>query len=327
MKKFYLQIPEPCHEDWNRMTTSEKGRYCGSCCKTVVDFTMMSDKEIISYFSREEGRTCGHFANDQLNRVLREPAAPVKKNAWAIMLSFMLPLFAWNKATAQGKVKVDTVQSEIPKVIAYGNVRKVTINDLTQQYIVKGRVTDDQGNLLAGATIMIKGSRTGIISKEDGSFEINVDTSKSRILVFSYVGYEVREYAISAGKNDINAQLPRIHEDFFMGVVVSAKPRKKSVAKKIVDTVVRTIEPSKINVFPNPVIKGGTVTIKLKGISSYECYLIDNQGNIYETAAQEKISKIEARLQIPSSIIPGIYYVTVFDKRSKKKHTEKIVVQ
>jgi hypothetical protein len=38
-KKFQLQIPEPCHEDWNKMTPVHKGRFCDSCEKAVVDFT------------------------------------------------------------------------------------------------------------------------------------------------------------------------------------------------------------------------------------------------------------------------------------------------
>jgi len=30
-KKFQLQIREPCHEDWDKMTPVDKGRFCDSC--------------------------------------------------------------------------------------------------------------------------------------------------------------------------------------------------------------------------------------------------------------------------------------------------------
>ena len=46
-------IPHPCHEDWNAMTDSEtseeRGRHCDVCSKVVVDFTKMSDAEMIDY--------------------------------------------------------------------------------------------------------------------------------------------------------------------------------------------------------------------------------------------------------------------------------------
>ncbi len=61
-------IPQPCHEDWNTMTQEEKGRFCDVCAKVVVvDFTTMSDAEIITYFMQRKGqKVCGHFKQDQL---------------------------------------------------------------------------------------------------------------------------------------------------------------------------------------------------------------------------------------------------------------------
>lgn len=60
-------IPQPCHEDWNAMTEKEKGRHCDVCSKVVVDFTKMSDDEMIDYLQQHSTqKTCGHFRNDQL---------------------------------------------------------------------------------------------------------------------------------------------------------------------------------------------------------------------------------------------------------------------
>lgn len=49
-KAFRIEIPKPCHEDWDAMTPNENGRFCGSCAKTVVDFTNMQTAEIQRYF-------------------------------------------------------------------------------------------------------------------------------------------------------------------------------------------------------------------------------------------------------------------------------------
>src|ERR1700756_4455260 len=42
-----IQIPKPCHQDWNTMEPNEQGRHCLQCCKTVVDFTNQEPEEIM----------------------------------------------------------------------------------------------------------------------------------------------------------------------------------------------------------------------------------------------------------------------------------------
>ena len=42
-----LQLTKPCHENWNTMTANEQGRYCQSCCKTVVDFSIWAMKLVL----------------------------------------------------------------------------------------------------------------------------------------------------------------------------------------------------------------------------------------------------------------------------------------
>ncbi len=62
-----ISIENPCHEDWQTMTPENQGRFCGACEKTVVDFTTMSDAEILQYFSKPDvGKTCGRFRVEQL---------------------------------------------------------------------------------------------------------------------------------------------------------------------------------------------------------------------------------------------------------------------
>ena len=62
-----FSVPKPCHENWDAMTPSEKGRFCSVCSKNVTDFTQMSNEEIVVYLRKNSGNgVCGRFRNDQL---------------------------------------------------------------------------------------------------------------------------------------------------------------------------------------------------------------------------------------------------------------------
>lgn len=66
-----ITIPTPCHENWETMTREEKGRFCSVCSKTVRDFTVASDEEIMNVFSNSTEEICGNFYESQLNRNLQ----------------------------------------------------------------------------------------------------------------------------------------------------------------------------------------------------------------------------------------------------------------
>jgi TonB-linked SusC/RagA family outer membrane protein len=66
---------------------------------------------------------------------------------------------------------------------------------LAQTRTVTGRVTDANGAPLTGATVQIKNSRTGTVTKEDGTFSINVPAN-ARTLVISAVGQAAQEVTI-----------------------------------------------------------------------------------------------------------------------------------
>lgn len=69
--KFSIQIPNPCQEDWNQMLPAEQGRFCQACEKTVVDFSQMSDEQVLNYFKIKQQaaeRVCGRFRAEQVSK-------------------------------------------------------------------------------------------------------------------------------------------------------------------------------------------------------------------------------------------------------------------
>jgi hypothetical protein len=80
-----ISIPKPCFENWGNMTPDGLGRYCGSCNRTVVDFTIMNDEQVQRYFIDNYGKQiCGHFKNVQLQRITIE----LPQNILQIQLPF-----------------------------------------------------------------------------------------------------------------------------------------------------------------------------------------------------------------------------------------------
>ncbi len=67
-----FKIEEPCHEDWSKMTRTEKGAFCKKCALEVVDFTGKSPFEIKELLIQEvanKQRTCGRITNYQLDQL------------------------------------------------------------------------------------------------------------------------------------------------------------------------------------------------------------------------------------------------------------------
>ena len=58
-----------------------------------------------------------------------------------------------------------------------------SVNEIT----VTGKVIDDKGETVIGASILVKGTGTGVITDIDGNYSIKVPGSQS-VLIFSYVG-------------------------------------------------------------------------------------------------------------------------------------------
>lgn len=110
--EFQLQIPEPCHENWNAMSPADKGRFCASCQKVVIDFSRMTDHELAAFFKKPSGPVCGRLRQDQLDRDL---VLPRKRIPWIkYFFQFILPAFLFSaRATAQGRV-VGKVKNPVP---------------------------------------------------------------------------------------------------------------------------------------------------------------------------------------------------------------------
>ncbi|HEX8326354.1 MAG TPA: carboxypeptidase-like regulatory domain-containing protein [Hymenobacter sp.] len=95
-----LAISSPCAESWDAMTPTATGRHCAACQKTVVDFTLKTDAEILAHLTQAAGGVCGRLWSDQLRRPLRPAMAPPVSGRWRTWLAAVTSVWALREAAA-----------------------------------------------------------------------------------------------------------------------------------------------------------------------------------------------------------------------------------
>ena len=76
---------------------------------------------------------------------------------------------------------------------------------LLAQKIVTGAVTDEKGNPIPNASVLVKGTNAGTMSKSDGSYSLTVPAN-AKALIFSSVDMATQEITIGS-QTSINASL------------------------------------------------------------------------------------------------------------------------
>lgn len=184
-KKIQISIPEPCNENWLKMTPVEKGRFCDSCQRKVYDFTSATDREIIKAFDENE-KLCGRFLSTQLNRDIVLPKE--KNKIWLATTSAIISFigFGTYETFAQGNVKVEQTEK---KLVPFKE----------DEVEVSGIVLDDNQIPLSGIHIRYKGNKAAITTDINGKFSIRV-INCSRLFFY----YESDEFSYTNDNYIVN---------------------------------------------------------------------------------------------------------------------------
>ena len=69
--------------------------------------------------------------------------------------------------------------------------------DVKEERILKGRVVDEKGMPLPGATVILKGTTLGVVADTAGAFNIMLPKEGKHMLVFSFVGMKKQEIPVT----------------------------------------------------------------------------------------------------------------------------------
>jgi len=182
--KIKISIPEPCHENWHEMSPTEKGKFCSSCQKNVIDFTKSSDREIILAFKKEE-KLCGRFRISQLDHEMIIPKE--KKSIWIVAAASLIAFLGLGNQTAkaQGKIKIE--QTENKQI----NDSKSSNKKLK---IYTGIVYDEQNFPLPSVNVNNKRKNSTTYTNFDGTFSIMA--KKGDVLTFTFLDYDQVKFKV-----------------------------------------------------------------------------------------------------------------------------------
>lgn len=211
--KFNINIPKPCHENWQEMSVTDKGRFCSACQKNVNDFTNTTDAQIIKALHLDRN-LCGRFTSAQLDRdlVQRKEKGSIWLATTSAVISF-LSLTSMN-VTAQENTKTEQTDKKID------SLNFVSEKETSLSGFIEGTVSEG-GLLLPGVSVVVKGTVRGTQTNMDGQYSIKA--AKGETLVFNFLGMKTHEHILKeSGKVNIIMQ---VDQQMLLGEIVVGNPR------------------------------------------------------------------------------------------------------
>lgn len=212
-KSIKITIPEPCHENWNAMTPTDQGRHCAVCTKEVIDFTAKTDQEI-ALLIQGTNNICGRMRTDQVNRDIqfgnqKESAFSTNAKTDSLRQTRFIPSYF-------AALLLPLTMGITPEITSQNNILSTQKTTRTYQSLgigsqplqgriaphtqisIKGVLTDPYGSVLPNAIVDVKNANRGVLTDEDGKFEIDVFLGE--IVLFSYLGFETAERKVTSQK-------------------------------------------------------------------------------------------------------------------------------
>ncbi len=159
-----LSIPNPCSQKWGKMKPMGEGRHCTSCDRIIVDFSNISDEELIKVLKTGKYH-CGRFSGEQLEKIyyIGEPQRQRKKYWGAIAAAIVAGMFT-----------VSTTYSQTPQQTRRAPqtlIKKGDPEKYTEKEEVKNSIT---------IVVLDGNSKTGLQSVQVNLIDLGISSSTNK---------------------------------------------------------------------------------------------------------------------------------------------------
>jgi hypothetical protein len=335
-----LNIDKPCNENWDNMQPNKDGRHCMSCQKTVVDFSNMTDREILDYISNISGDICGRTNRMQLNRNLKENNLS-KRFSWRYIWNLVIVVFVFaGKAKAQGGIKFQKV-AQVKK-----DRPEEEICLIRKPNFITGTVKNAMtGEPIPFASVMMKGTQDGVSTDSAGKFRLEVTgIGRGANLEVSSTGFEPGSVNIKySDKGEQIIHLSPAAQELDKVEIVGypvircyslmgglSRAVKVSAIEKVTRETKEWFPKKDVVIYPNPIEAGNNVQValQLKEAGQYRVDLIDASGKVLSMQTLN-MKEPAYKISIPTNTTwsAGVYWLRITGRHTKKIYTGKIVLQ
>lgn len=191
-----------------------------------------------------------------------------------------------------------------------------------QSIKVAGKVTDEKGEVLSGAFIIVKNSNKGTYTNSKGEYEIDIE--KGQMLVCSFLGFNSQEVSVSSNTinfclNENNQSLNEVvvigyqsvNRRDVTGAIVSIG--KDHIGKKMSTSVLEALQGAAagVNITSSSGQPGASASIRIRGLSTFgdgvePLYIVDGiQTGDINTINPNDIASIDILKDAASASIYG----------------------
>lgn len=319
-----VRIPEPCHEDWNKMTPDDKGRFCGSCSKSVFDFSNKTDIEIRDILlENKDKKVCGHFRRSQIDRPLNItidlnnlPRNMSITKMFTIALFLVFGTFLFSCTDINGK-KIEGIEVTNSKE----EVQILGAMEMSPVELVKGDSITEQDSLIQQTIIMEEMVNGGISSEQimpQENLPLENVLIKGDTMVEETVEKAPEQYYLRGAVcivNHIPADSTELNE-----------PDSVLINDRIGNTGILLNNAKELIVFPNPTSGEFTLKYDVNKRGDVRVDVLDMNGMLLKNLLNIK-GQYEGKYQIPVSLnefSAGTYFVTLLN--NGKRSTEKVII-
>lgn len=230
-----LSIKTPCHENWSNMQAHSHGKFCLNCNKAVIDFTSMSDAELIKTLQSSGTGICGRLHTHQINRTLVLNTVPKQPTRFKKILAAMLLFIGAEHVSAQKGMVVGVPQTNKTQKDSMDTEKQHEGSLLAQ---LKGRVIDaTTQEPIPFCMIYLKDSHNSTTSNKDGYFVFDIPKTQDRAkysFQFNYIGYETFLTSIKRSELHVDITVVLKPEEYsvLMGDIYIEEPVKKKEQPK-----------------------------------------------------------------------------------------------
>ena len=196
-RDYFLSIENPCEKIlWKSMEKSDSGKFCDLCSKNVVDFSVLSDSEIIKIIENPSRDICAKMSASQSNRLVINPFERKRFHLSKTITALLLVGSA--NSTLSSELNT-TKTNQIVVLDSFNSLNKITQKNLivetdTVMKTISGIIINDNTDeSLKHEYISIEGTNISVATDTLGNFKLNIPNdfmADEIILVLKATGWE-----------------------------------------------------------------------------------------------------------------------------------------